>query len=149
MRVVTISREFLTACLRADPEFMAKRGRPCVLIVRLRYRGRRQDFAVPFRSNISKATPRSQFFPLPTRVATRPGCRHGLHYLKMFPVTGSVLHEYRADATLEHIATLTVIESNEKRIVDECQRYLDAYEVDGRPAYAVDIDAILSLLRDF
>ena len=149
MRIVTISGEFLAACLRADREFMAKRGRPCVLVVRLRYRGRRQDFAVPFRSNISKSTPRSQFFPLPTRASTRPGCRHGLHYLKMFPVTGSVLREYHADATVEHIATLSVIDSNAKRIVDECQRYLDAYEGDGRSPYAVDIDAILSVLRDF
>ena len=32
---------------------MQKRGRPCLLVVRLKFRGKRRDFAVPFRSNIA------------------------------------------------------------------------------------------------
>lgn len=28
-----------------DREFMFKRGRPCALVLRLRFRGRRRDFA--------------------------------------------------------------------------------------------------------
>ena len=34
-----------------------------------------------------------------------------------------------------------------KRIVSECQAYLDRYEREGRPRFAVDIDRIVGLLE--
>ena len=40
-----------------------------------------------------------------------------------------------------------IIDSNTKRIVSECQAYLDLYEREGRPRFAVDIDRIVGLLE--
>ena len=39
MRIVSISEDFLERCAAVDREFMQKRGRPCLLVVRLKYRG--------------------------------------------------------------------------------------------------------------
>lgn len=44
--------------------------------------------------------------------------------------------------TLQHI-----IDGNTKRIVSECQAYLDRYEREGRPRFAVDIDRSVGLLE--
>lgn len=60
------------------------------MVVRLRFRGKRRDFAVPLRSNIAPNVPKDQYFALPPRPTTRPGCRHGIHYIKMFPITKCV-----------------------------------------------------------
>lgn len=68
-----------------DRELMLKHNRPCIVVVRLRFRGKRRDFAVPLRSNIAPNVPKDQYFVLPPRPATRPGCRRGIHYIKMFP----------------------------------------------------------------
>lgn len=40
-----------------------------------------------------------------------------------------------------------IIDGNTKRIVSECQAYLDRYEREGRPGFAVDIDRIVGLLE--
>lgn len=40
-----------------------------------------------------------------------------------------------------------IIDDNTKRIVSECQAYLDLYEREGRPRFAVDIDRIVGLLE--
>lgn len=40
-----------------------------------------------------------------------------------------------------------IIDGNTKRIVSECQAYLDLYEREGRPYFAVDIDCIVGLLE--
>ncbi|MEO2625714.1 hypothetical protein ABHA58_08190, partial [Blautia wexlerae] len=66
-------------------------------------------------------------FALPPRPQTRPKNRHGLHYIKIFPVTKQYLVRYRTEgnsfATLIH----DIIEKNSKQIVDECQHYLCIY----------------------
>ena len=57
------------------------------------------DFAIPIRSNIPASAPKNQYFALPPRPQTRPKNRHGLHYIKMFPVTKQYLIRYRTDIT--------------------------------------------------
>ena len=83
--------------------------------------------AVPIRSNIPASAPKDQYFALPPRPQTRPKNRHGLHYIKMFPVTKQYLVRYRTEgnsfATLIH----DIIEKNSKQIVDKCQHYLCIY----------------------
>ena len=64
MNIVSISDEFIELCSSGDREFMIKHGRPCIIVVRLRFRGKRRDFAVPFRSNIAPNVPKDQYFPL-------------------------------------------------------------------------------------
>lgn len=53
-----------------DRELMLKHDRPCIVVVRLRFRGKRRDFAVPLRSNIAPNVPKDQYFafhPAPRR----------------------------------------------------------------------------------
>lgn len=86
MKIVSISQDFFDL-VEGDRELMLKHNRSCIVVVRLRFRGKRRDFAVPLRSNIAPNVPKDQYFALPPRPTTRPGCRHGIHYIKMFPIT--------------------------------------------------------------
>ena len=86
MKIVSISQDFFDL-VEGDRELMLKHNRPFNVVVRLRFRGKRRDFAVPLRSNIAPNVPKDQYFALPPRPTTRPGCRHGIHYIKMFPIT--------------------------------------------------------------
>lgn len=108
MKLVTINNALLLK-YTGDSEVLQKSTRPYVLVVRLKYKDACYDFALP---------PRPQ---------TRPKNRHGLHYIKIFPVTKQYLVRYRTEgnsfATLIH----DIIEKNSKQIVDECQHYLCIY----------------------
>ena len=118
-----------------------------MLVIRLKYKDINYDFAVPIRSNIPASAPKDQYFALPPRPQTRPKNPHGLHYIKMFPVTKQYLIRYRIEGN--NFATLiqNVINKNSKQIVDECQRYLDLYGQDIKPAYSTDIDYLIERLN--
>ena len=88
MKIVSISQDFFDL-VEGDRELMLKHNRPCIVVARLRFRGKRRDFAVPLRSNIAPNVPKDQYFALPPRPTTRPRCRHGIHYIKMFPITSA------------------------------------------------------------
>ena len=120
MRLVSIGPDYLDLLSSHDREFMRKHGRPCVLVLRLRFRGRKVNFAVPLRSNIAPNVSRDQYFPLPPRPSTKPRHRHGIHYIKMYMHT--------------------------RDIVSACQAYLEKYEAEGRPRFAVDIDRAIELM---
>ena len=96
MKLVSIKPELL-ALYEQDAEVLRKAGRPYVAVVKLRYRGCVCDFAVPIRSNIPAAAPKEQYFALPPRPTTRPFNRHGLHYIKMFPVDRRYFERYRTE----------------------------------------------------
>ena len=145
MKIVSIHKDLL-AKYTVDPEMLTKSNRPCVLIIRLKYKGHLYDFGVPFRSNIPSAAPKNQYFPLPPRATTRPHNRHGLHYIKMFPVTKNYLIRYRTEGNLSATMYKTIIDKNTKKIVTECQRYLDNYANGSRPPFSTDIDLLLSVL---
>ena len=98
MKLVTINNSLLLK-YHEDPEVLQKSTRPYVLVIRLKYRNTNYDFAIPIRSNIPASAPKNQYFALPPRPQTRPNNRHGLHYIKMFPVTKQYLIRYRADIT--------------------------------------------------
>lgn len=145
MKVISVSQDFFDL-VEGDRELMLKRNRPCIVVVRLRFRGERRDFAVPLRSNIAPNVPKSQYFALPPRPTTRPGCRHGIHYIKMFPISRKYQRRFRMDGSPYYETLQRIIDRNEKRIVSECQAYLQRYERVGKPRYAVDIDRIIELL---
>lgn len=90
--------------------------------------------------------PKDQYFALPPRPTTRPGCRHCIHYVKMFPITKAYQRRFRTEGSAYYETLRRIIDSNTKRIVSECQAYLDRYEREGRPRFAVDIDRIVGLL---
>ena len=130
MKIVSISQDFFDL-VEGDRELMLKHNRPCIVVVRLRFRGKRRDFAVPLRSNIAPNVPKDQYFALPPRPTTRPGCRHGIHYIKMFPITKAYQRRFRTQGSAYYETLQRIIDGNTKRIVSECQAYLDRYEREG------------------
>jgi hypothetical protein len=131
---------------QGDCEILTKSGRPYVVVLRLKYKQRNYDFAVPIRSNIPAAAPKNQYFALPPRSTTRPRNRHGLHYIKMFPVTKQYLIRYRTEGNSFATLIQTIVDKNTKQIVQECQAYLDAYAAGIHPAFSTDLDYLLSQL---
>ena len=146
MKIVSIKESLLEKYKQADPEMLDKRGRPCLLVMRLRYKGKKRMFAVPFRSNIAGSVPKSQYFSLPPRPTTRSGNRHGLHYIKMFPIEKCFLERYRIDEP-HSLLCMKKISDNEKRIVDDCQSYLEKYEKGERPPFSTAIDDLIATLE--
>lgn len=86
----------------------------CVLIIQLKYRGKRQDFIIPMRSNISANAPKSQYFPLPPNATTKPGNRHGVHYIKLFPIDKKYIQKYRIDNNSFLIQIKNILDKNER-----------------------------------
>lgn len=89
MQLVKVGTQFYQECkIRGtDKELLFnKNGRPCVLIIKLKYKGQNRKFVVPLRSNITSDTPKDQYFPLPPNSSTKAGNRHGVHYIKLFPI---------------------------------------------------------------
>lgn len=120
MKIVSISQDFFDL-VDGDRELMLKHNRPCIVVVKLRFRGKRRDFAVPLRSNIAPNVPKDQYFALPPRPTTRPGCRHGIHYIKMFPITKSYQRRFRTEGSAYYETLQRIIDGNTKRIVSEAR----------------------------
>mgnify|MGYP003560878990 FL=1 len=146
MKLVTINNSLLLK-FSGDPEVLQKSTRPYVLVIRLKYRDTNYDFAVPIRSNIPASAPKDQYFSLPPRPQTRPKNRHGLHYIKMFPVTKQYLVRYRTEGNSFAMLIQNIIDKNSKQIVDACQRYLDLYSQGIRPTYSTNIDYLIEQLN--
>ncbi|MDY2991744.1 MAG: hypothetical protein SOR91_09780 [Hornefia butyriciproducens] len=146
MKVISLKPQELKKYL-VDPEMLHKAKRPCALIIKLIYRGKRLDFAVPFRSNISPSAPTEQYFPLPPRGTTKDGHRHGLHYIKMFPVDKTKVNKFHMDDMYYKII-YAILNRNEKRIIKDCQDYLRRYENGSRPEYSTDIDLLIQILEE-
>ena len=116
MRIVSIADEYFEHFGKGDREFMSKRGRPCIVVVRLRFRGKRRDFAVPFRSNIAPNVPKDQYFPLPPRSTTKPRHRHGIHYIKMFPIEKRFQRRFRTEGNPYYETIQRILDANSRRI---------------------------------
>lgn len=145
MKIVSIKKEILQKYYE-DPEVLKKSGRPYVLVLRLKYKGHNHNFAIPIRSNIPASTPKAQYFPLPPRPATRPKNRHGLHYIKMFPINKNYLERYRTKGNSFATMINNIIEKNKKEIINACQQYLNDYENGIHPDFSTDIDLLIEIL---
>lgn len=152
MEIVKVKQSYydLLKAHRLDDEILInKEGRPCVLIVRLKYRGQFVDFVVPIRSNISPATPHSQYLSLPPNSNTKPRYHHGVHYIKMFPIDSSkYIDKFRYTSEDHFSKAASVIESHEKEIVQACQDYLTLYESGSGSPYTPNIAGIFNLLSE-
>lgn len=147
MQLVKVGTQFFEECKKrgTDKELLYnKSGRPCVLILKLKYKGKKYKFVVPIRSNISSNTPKKQYFPLPTNSATKSGNRHGLHYIKMFPIDSKYIQKYKIENNKYMQQIKNIIDKNEKEIIMNCQKYLDEYEQGKGSFMSPDIDGILS-----
>ena len=60
--------------------------RPYLIILKLKYMGKKIDFAIPFRSNIPPSAKEWEFYSLPPNSTTKETYHHGLHFIKMFPI---------------------------------------------------------------
>lgn len=65
----------------------------------------------------------------------------------MFPITKAYQRRFRTEGSAYYETLQRIIDGNTKRIVSEYQVYLDRYEREGRPRFAVDIDRIVELLE--
>lgn len=145
MRLVSIKKEDLKQYL-IDREMLHNAARPSVLVMHLRYKGHRYDFAVPLRSNINPSTPKSEYFPLPPRSTTREKRRHGIHYSKMFPINRSCAQKYYIQDEFSKLIK-QIIDNNEKHIISACQKYLEDYEKGIKPRYCTNIDLLLTVVN--
>jgi len=154
VRIVGINNNFFTKydLYNVDSEIMPNETnghkRPYVIVLRLKYAGGRQDFAIPFRSNISGNCNKLDYFALPPRSETKPRNRHGLHFAKMLPIDKAYFVKYNyptnnANATL----TLNYIQKNFGRLVQEAQSYIDRFAKGNRPPLCVDIDKIYGAIK--
>lgn len=142
MKLITLNQYQLNK-YTVDPQMLQKAHRPCALIIQLTYKGKRYDFAVPLRSNIHPSAPKDQYFPLPTRGTTKDKYRHGVHYIKMFPIKRSRTERFRYEGNLYYTLIKAILDNNEKEIVSACQEYLRRYEEGERPLYCTDIDLLI------
>ena len=145
MQFITISKSFIELLENDVPEMLHKNtSRPHLLVLSLLYKGKRMRFAVPFRSNIPPSAPKNQYFPLPPRSTTKSKHRHGLHYIKMFPIKKEYQEKFWTGNNKNYLLYQKIITENQTQIIKDCQEYLNNYEAGNIPPYSVDIDAILS-----
>ena len=147
MKIVKIKSELIKK-YSVDPEMLHKSDRPCVLVIKLKYRGKNRDFAVPIRSNVLASSPKNEYFPLATRYSTKDTNRHGIHYIKMFPVDKRFYEKYRTEDNVAAALVKAMVsdKENESRIVRECQEYLKRYECGNKPKYSTDLDRLISII---
>lgn len=74
IKVVTIKQSFYEL-FSENHEIMRIMGqeaknRPCLILLKMKYKGNLHTFAIPFRSNIGNA-PSNTYFPLPKRAKTK------------------------------------------------------------------------------
>lgn len=149
MKIISVEKNMADALYSVDPEMLLnKKGRPCLLVLKLKYKGRKVDFAVPFRSNIPPAEQKANYFPLPPRSTTRPKHRHGLHLSKMFPIRKQYLQKYHTEGNPALERAEQILRKNEKHIIMQAQAYLDNYSQGRKPPYATDIDLLLAYLDE-
>lgn len=146
MKFITVSDDFFNLC-KFDKELLYNTNRrPYLLVVKLDYKSSNYDFAIPFRSNLSYKTPKNQYFSLPPRPKTKPGYMHGLHYIKMFPITKQYFSKFHTENDRYYEIINGVIEKRLSIIICESQNYLNQYAEGLREPYCTNIDAILSAL---
>lgn len=153
MNLVKVKGNFFKKCKKngADKNNQLlhnEAGRPCVLIMKLKYNGQKRNFIVPLKSNITPNTDKNTLFALPPNSRTKPGNFHGIYYVKLFPISKKYVQSYlyKGDEFLTKV--VEIIDNNDNAIIKACQDYLDEYEKGNRNAYTPDIDAIIKVLNE-
>ena len=98
---------------------------------------------MPLRSNIPASAPTWQYFSLPHNNNTKPGNKHGIHYIKLFPISKKYINKYNIDNN-EFLQMISEkINNNQKEIIDECEKYLVDCELGKKHSMTPNIDGIL------
>lgn len=151
MKLVKVKQEFYDMCVRngiAEELMFNESGRPCVLIVKLTYKNNKFDFVIPLRSNISNYTPKEQYFALPPNAKTKAGHHHGIHYIKLFPISKKYINTYLIDKNDYYLKLMRIIDKNSKTIISECQQYLNKCSIGNKHKMTPNIDGIIKALQD-
>ena len=114
--------------------------------MKLKYKGQNHKFVVPLRSNIAANTPKNQYFALPSNSATKSGNRHGVHYIKLFPIDSKYIQKFRIENNAYMQQVKSILDKNEKDIIIACQNYLYECNQGKKNPMTPDIDGILSWL---
>ena len=149
MRLVKVSNDFFKKCRKNNVHrelLFNEEGRPSVLIVKLKYKGRYHKFVVPLRSNISPATPKKQYFSLPPNSKTKSHHSHGIHYIKLFPIDSKYIQSYLISEPFD-IMIKKIIDNNEVDIIKSCLEYLRQCEAGNKHFMTPDIDGIINMLN--
>lgn len=139
MKIHSISKGFFTLCSFDKELAFNKNRRPHLIVKNIIYKEKRQNFAIPFRSNIK--APNWQYFSLPPTSKTKTKRAHGIHYIKMFPIKKKYLEPYLNNSK-RHSAIKNIIKKNTKTIVQETQNYIDRYKEGHKHRYSTDIEQI-------
>ena len=151
MKLVKVKQKFYDLCRENNVEnelLFNEKGRPCVLILKLRYKGDLRDFIVPLRSNISDRTLEWQYFALPPNPNTKPKHKHAIHYIKMFPISKKYIDKYVVDNDEYYKRLIKIIDSNESKIISECQSYLDKCSDGKKHIMTPNLDGIIKVLDE-
>lgn len=124
--------------LQINPEH---HKRPCLVLIKTKYKDRNYTFALPFRSNISKSAPKHTYHQLITNFKTEKKNRHGLHYIKALPVDSTkYFNAYIPENNLKDKLVMAQVEKELPDIIKEFNAYLRNYEAGVREKFCVDID---------
>jgi hypothetical protein len=148
MKLASISNDFFKL-FSDDKELLHNKEnrRPYLIIIKLKYKGKKQDFAIPFRSHISKYIPKEQYFSLPPRPKTKHNEIHGLHYIKMFPIKKKFLEKFSTNKDKYYKIIVKIINKNQKKIIKEAQSYLSKYEEGRGHKYSPNIEYIFEVIN--
>ena len=154
MRILKISDKYFEIFPPEDYELLynkegGKKQRPYFVLISLVYKGKRRNFAIPFRSNIPPTAAKSEYFPLPNRPSTRKHFRHGLHFLKMFPADKKFYQKFHISEDDAFWNLLHgILHKRQSAITKQAQEYLTAYENGSRHVMASKIDEIMEILYE-
>lgn len=143
MRIVSISNDMFSKCTKPNELLENTNRRPYVVILKLTYKSKKYDFAVPFRSNISGTVEDALYFSLPPTSSTKPHNRAGLHLIKMFPVDKHYFEKFNYNPRTSYDLNRQVIERKEKELVTKCKSYLQRKENGEMIPFSVNIDQII------
>lgn len=153
VRLVAIKQEFFDI-FDFQTEIMSKdkngKDRPFLMLLRLKYKGQKRTFALPFRSNIQvNKNTKGLYFALPRRSTTKDKHAHGLHYIKIFPIDAKYCNKFVMKTDEYNDRLVAYIEKNISTIVKEAQAYLESYEQGARPNYCTDLDRMINAIETY
>lgn len=145
MRCRKLKESYYNALKAVDSEVLDNDNgkRPYVVLLELRYKGKKQSFAIPFRSNIAGNLPKHTYFTLPRRHTTRECNKHGLHYIKLVPANNKLLENVQLYDNSK--LYLEIIEKNIDKIKSSVQEIIDNYENGQIELFSTNINLLLDV----
>lgn len=145
MRFKKLKDNYYLALKAKDDEVLSNHGgnRPYVILANLIYKGKKQTFAIPCRSNINSHVPEHTRFVLPRRHTTRDGNLHGLHYIKLVPANKKLLENVQTNNNTQ--LYLDIIEEHISEIENDLQKIINNYEIGIKEEFCTDLEVLFEV----